>query len=80
MANAVRIFQVEYEVTQFLQMLDEVYGVFGLEYTMALSTRPEGYLGELSLWDKAEAALEQALQKTGARISSLYTRSLASPF
>ncbi len=36
----------------FLRMLDEVYGVFGLEYSMALSTRPEGYLGELDMWNK----------------------------
>jgi threonyl-tRNA synthetase len=34
------------EVTSFLKMLDEVYGIFGLDYTMALSTRPESYLGE----------------------------------
>lgn len=34
------------EVTSFLKMLNEVYGIFGLDYTMALSTRPEGYLGE----------------------------------
>ena len=46
-------------------MLDEVYTVFGLEYKMALSTRPEGYLGELSLWDQAEGALEQALNDAG---------------
>jgi threonyl-tRNA synthetase len=34
------------EVTSFLKMMDEVYTIFGLDYTMALSTRPEGYLGE----------------------------------
>lgn len=39
--------QVMREVTSFLKMLDEVYGIFGLDYTMALSTRPESYLGEL---------------------------------
>lgn len=38
--------QVMREVTSFLKMLDEVYGIFGLDYTMALSTRPESYLGE----------------------------------
>ena len=53
------------EVQSFLKMLDEVYAVFGLTYTMALSTRPEGYLGELELWNKAEAALEEALNATG---------------
>ena len=37
--------QVMVEVTNFLKMLDEVYGVFGLDYTMALSTRPDSYLG-----------------------------------
>lgn len=57
--------QVEAEVTSFLRMLDEVYGTFGLTYSMALSTRPEGYLGELEVWDKAEKALEEALNKTG---------------
>ncbi len=40
------------EVQGFLRLLGEVYDVFGLDYTMALSTRPEGYLGELELWDK----------------------------
>ena len=36
-------------MTSFLRMLSEVYRVFGLDYTMALSTRPESYLGALSL-------------------------------
>lgn len=53
------------EVQSFLKLLGEVYGIFGLDYTMALSTRPEGYLGELELWNKAEKALEDALNTTG---------------
>jgi threonyl-tRNA synthetase len=44
------------EVQGFLKMLHEVYSVFGLDYSMALSTRPEGYLGELEMWDKVRAA------------------------
>lgn len=43
----------------------QVYEVFGLQYRMALSTRPEKYMGELDQWAKAEAALEQALNATG---------------
>lgn len=43
------------EVTSFLKMLDEVYGIFGLDYTMALSTRPEGYLGTLGYCWRAES-------------------------
>lgn len=57
--------QVMREVTSFLKMLDEVYGIFGLDYTMALSTRPDSYLGELEMWDKAEAALKEALDSSG---------------
>ncbi|KAF5832824.1 hypothetical protein DUNSADRAFT_11163 [Dunaliella salina] len=36
--------QVQSEVQGFLKMLDEVYGTFGLDYSIALSTRPESYL------------------------------------
>ena len=53
------------EVLGFLKLLNEVYEVFGLDYTMALSTRPEGYLGELEMWNKAEAALTSALNSSG---------------
>ncbi len=57
--------QVLEEVKAFLHMLDDAYRVFGLTYKMALSTRPESYLGTLEQWDKAEAALQQALDSTG---------------
>jgi hypothetical protein len=43
------LLQVMNEVKSFLQMMDEVYTIFGLDYTMALSTRPEGYLGTCNL-------------------------------
>ena len=53
------------EVSSVLDMLAEVYKVFGLTYKLALSTRPEGYLGTLEMWDRAEAALTEALNNTG---------------
>ena len=53
------------EVSKFVQMMDEVYTVFGLQYKMALSTRPDDYMGELAQWDKAEAALTKALNASG---------------
>lgn len=58
--------QVKAEVSSFLKMLGEVYKVFGLEYSLALSTRPEGYLGEIELWEKAEKALEESLNDCGS--------------
>ena len=57
--------QMEEELTGFLKFLDECYEVFGLDYEMKLSTRPEGYLGELETWNKAEMALEGALKASG---------------
>jgi len=57
--------QMETELINFMKFLDEAYEVFGLTYEMALSTRPEGYLGELEVWDKAESALKAALDKSG---------------
>lgn len=57
--------QVKAEILAYLKMMGEVYDVFGLDYKMALSTRPEGYLGELEVWNTAEQALEEALNATG---------------
>jgi threonyl-tRNA synthetase len=37
-----------------LDFLKFVYGVFGFTFELKLSTRPEGFLGEVSLWDMAE--------------------------
>lgn len=35
--------------------LNEVYGAFGFDFQLKLSTRPEKFLGEVETWDKAEA-------------------------
>jgi threonyl-tRNA synthetase len=35
--------------------LKNVYGMFGFEFALKLSTRPEKFLGEIATWDKAEA-------------------------
>ena len=57
--------QMESELSGFLKFLDEVYDVFGLEYQMALSTRPDDYMGEIELWDQAESALKNVLNSSG---------------
>ena len=48
-------------------MLDEVYRVFGLSYTAELSTRPESRMGEEAQWDRAETALQEALEAQQAK-------------
>lgn len=56
---------VEGEIQALLAMLDEVYNRFGLTYEVHFSTRPENFMGEISVWDQAEAGLKAALESTG---------------
>ena len=54
--------QILDEVSDFIDLLFEVYRDFGFEdVIIKLSTRPEKRVGEDHLWDKAEKALEDAL-------------------
>jgi threonyl-tRNA synthetase len=53
------------EILGNLDFLDHIYGLFGFRFELELSTRPEKRLGADELWDKAEAALENALNKFG---------------
>ena len=53
--------QVKAEIMAYLKMMGEVYDVFGLDYKMALSTRPEGYLGELEVRTNSLNRLQRKL-------------------
>lgn len=57
--------QIEDEIALALNIIDEVYDVFGFQYTVELSTRPDDYMGELALWYQAEEALENVLLNLG---------------
>lgn len=57
--------QLGEEMKGCLEFLRNVYAVFGFTFSLKLSTRPEKYLGELAVWDKAEAQLTQALNEFG---------------
>ena len=54
------------EITLLLEFYQEMYEVFGLDYRIELSTRPEvGYIGDIEIWNKSEAILEEACRKSG---------------
>jgi len=54
--------QIQQEVSTFIDLLFEVYTDFGFDnIIIKLSTRPENRVGDDSVWDKAENALELAL-------------------
>jgi threonyl-tRNA synthetase len=58
--------QLEEEVIKAVRFAKHFFAAFGFEeYEIYLSTRPEKYVGKLEDWDKAEAALKQALKDAG---------------
>ena len=60
--------QIQEEVSTFIDMLFSIYSDFGFEEViMKLSTRPENRVGDDSVWDKAENALELALNNKGLK-------------
>lgn len=61
----VRRNQIEQEIALALKIIDEVYKTFGFEYGVELSTRPDDFMGEIELWDEAEASLGKVLTDLG---------------
>ena len=58
--------QIQSEVSDFIDLTFEVYKHFGFEnIDIKLSTRPEVRVGSNEAWDKAEAALAEALSAKG---------------
>ena len=57
--------QIGEEVARILELYDYVYSIFGLNYSIELSTRPEDFIGNVEVWDEAEKALEKACLATG---------------
>lgn len=58
--------QIADEVARILDLYDYVYSIFGLDYSIELSTRPEeNYIGDIEVWDRAEEELKKCCLKTG---------------
>jgi threonyl-tRNA synthetase len=57
--------QIGAEVELALRLMQRVYTDMSLTYVVKLSTRPEEFMGEIATWDRAEAALKQALEAAG---------------
>jgi threonyl-tRNA synthetase len=57
--------QIEEEVLRCVDFGFYIYDQFGFSPRLELSTRPEKRVGEEEMWDKAEAALQRALESRG---------------
>lgn len=57
--------QLDAEIKDVLSFVSDVMGIFGFDYEMELSTRPEKSIGDDSAWELATNALHSALKDTG---------------
>ncbi len=58
--------QIKDEIMDIISIADEIYKTFGVTYRAEFSTRPEDFMGDIEVWNKAEASLKQILdQKYG---------------
>ena len=57
--------QIEEQIIEIIDLYDKFYTLFGFEYNIELSTKPEKAIGSDEIWAMAEAKLESALQHKG---------------
>ncbi len=53
--------QIASEIKDIMSIATQIYGTFGLTYKAELSTRPDDYMGDIKVWDKAEKDLKDIL-------------------
>ena len=54
--------QIADEISDIMSIAKELYDTFGLTYTAELSTRPDDYMGDINVWNKAEDDLKEILE------------------
>jgi len=59
--------QIESEYKNLFEIVERFYSVFDLKYSYRIGTRPDKYLGEKKIWDKAERILNDLLDKSGRK-------------
>lgn len=55
--------QIEDEIRDVMEIADQIYDAFGITYRAELSTRPADFMGDIEVWNRAEAALKNILDK-----------------
>ena len=57
--------QIEDQIIEIIDLYDKFYTLFGFEYAIELSTKPEKAIGSDEVWEQAEDALKNALERKG---------------
>ncbi len=55
--------QIKEEIADVIAIADEIYSTFGVTYRAEFSTRPEDFMGDIEVWNRAEAALKEILDE-----------------
>ncbi|HWQ71626.1 MAG TPA: threonine--tRNA ligase [Desulfitobacteriaceae bacterium] len=57
--------QIKEEIVGVIELVDHFYKIFGFEYKVELSTRPENSMGSDETWEMATRVLQEALEEKG---------------
>ena len=55
--------QIKDEIADIIAIADEIYKTFGVTYRAELSTRPDDFMGDIEVWNRAEKALKEILDE-----------------
>lgn len=55
--------QIGTEIKDIIEIAKQLYGLFGIDFELTLSTRPDDYMGDIELWNKAESNLREVLDE-----------------
>jgi len=55
--------QIGSEIKDIIEIAKYLYGIFGLDFELTLSTRPDDFMGDIELWNRAEANLKDVLDE-----------------
>ncbi len=55
--------QIGSEIKNIMSIANDIYNTFGLTYRVELSTRPEDFMGDINVWNKAEESLKNVLNE-----------------
>ncbi len=57
--------QIKDEIKGVITLADKIYNIFGFDYHVELSTKPENAMGSDEIWERATNALREALEDLG---------------
>ena len=59
--------QLVSEINLIIDFVSDTMKIFGMEFEVELSTRPESYVGKIENWEIAEAGLKEAMNQRGMK-------------